>query len=90
MGAYYNSFLEDGWDELETVALMSEQDLDEVGIKKTGHKRKIFNALRSLSVANGSGGGGAGSSTPASGSPSGGDNNGNSSGSSRGNHGNRR
>jgi len=48
MKSYYPKFAEEGWDDFETVLSMTEADLEEVGVKKKGHRRKISNALTAL------------------------------------------
>ncbi|GBG25186.1 Actin [Hondaea fermentalgiana] len=48
MSMYYDAFIEEGWDELATLTLMSETDLRDVGIRKKGHLRKLASAIRQL------------------------------------------
>eukprot|EP00516_Mucochytrium_quahogii_P008496 CAMPEP_0203745956 /NCGR_PEP_ID=MMETSP0098-20131031/1541_1 /ASSEMBLY_ACC=CAM_ASM_000208 /TAXON_ID=96639 /ORGANISM=" , Strain NY0313808BC1" /LENGTH=1280 /DNA_ID=CAMNT_0050633889 /DNA_START=230 /DNA_END=4069 /DNA_ORIENTATION=+ len=48
MGSYYTNFVEEGWDEIDTVALMQEADLEDCGVHKRGHRRRIVNGLKRL------------------------------------------
>ncbi|EKX43079.1 hypothetical protein GUITHDRAFT_153346 [Guillardia theta CCMP2712] len=57
LGQYAPAFLEHGWDSLEAVAAMGEDDLLIMGVK-AGHARKIFRRLSMLPGAKGGKGGG--------------------------------
>ncbi|XP_065826355.1 E3 ubiquitin-protein ligase RNF213-like isoform X3 [Oscarella lobularis] len=43
---YYNKFIEEGFDDLEVVAVITECDLEELGVRR-GHRRKILNRFSS-------------------------------------------
>ena len=42
LGQYANMFIDDGFDMIETVMTMNEDDLMEMGISKKGHRRRIL------------------------------------------------
>lgn len=48
LSIYFAAFVEDGWDELSTVALMHASDLRDVGVRKKGHVRKLERAIKQL------------------------------------------
>ena len=43
---YYQLFMNQGFDSVELMWTMSEEDLKEIGIQKLGHRRKIMMALQ--------------------------------------------
>ena len=42
LGQYADMFIDDGFDAMETVITMNDDDLMEMGINKKGHRRKIL------------------------------------------------
>ena len=45
---YYQLFMNQGFDSMELMRTLSEEDLKEIGIDKLGHRRKIMMALTAL------------------------------------------
>ena len=46
---YVVSFMDDGWDNMKTIIkTITEDDLREMGINKTGHRRKIMLSIMEL------------------------------------------
>lgn len=41
-GEYLDLFVKDGFDDLEAVRLITNDDLVEIGIQKTGHRKKVM------------------------------------------------
>ena len=51
LGDYYDKFVEHGFDDMMGLSEMKEEHLAEIGITKSGHKRKIIDALAALKEA---------------------------------------
>ena len=48
MEQYAESFLDNGYDDLETAKKIGEEDLDAIGVRQTGHRDFILDAVRVL------------------------------------------
>merc|ERR1712048_492575 len=48
MEEYYDMFVADGYDDLESIKELGMDDLDAIGVKKTGHKKKILREIQKL------------------------------------------
>ena len=45
---YFELFIENGYEDMETISLMTNQDLQAIGIVKRGHILKIMNSINKL------------------------------------------
>lgn len=45
---YYESFVDNGYDDLEMCKQIGEEDLDAIGVKKPAHRQAIRDAVRTL------------------------------------------
>ena len=46
---YYQLFIDHGWDEMNLIVTMNDEDLKQIGIDKSGHRRKIILEIAKLS-----------------------------------------
>ena len=45
---YYQMFVDDGYDDLESIMNLKEEDLEKIGVVKNGHKKKIIREIQKL------------------------------------------
>ena len=45
---YFELFMDNGWDKLKTIKHMTNDDLVEIGISKSGHRKAILLAIKEL------------------------------------------
>ena len=45
---YFNKFIENVFDNLDSVKLLTDNDLKEIGINKLGHRKLILKAIQNL------------------------------------------
>ena len=44
LSQYYDIFMEEGWDDLDGIKLLTDNDLVDMGVTKKGHRRKLLSA----------------------------------------------
>ena len=45
LNEYLDMFINDGWDDMDVISTLTDQDLIDIGISKKGHRRKIIKSL---------------------------------------------